>query len=408
MQKYIEDMSYQKKHIFMLIPRPNLHISKTADPYSLSELIIVKNMLNTEKSMLDMYRARSLVDSEFKRKMLEFQNIIDTYKPLRAKITREFGAQPVTNAWMKYWELYKEYDFVPKKGSFFSFFNAELPGAALCAFNHFMKTERPDVNFDWRASSLMPAAGDNNNALGDTYGLYAKNQDKWLMSRANNGDATNIDNILDFAARVGPNSSIGGVDLYSHDAGMDTSTDYNNQELINAKLHLGCAISGLLTLKIGGTFIAKQYTLFETFTWNLILIYAQLFDEFYLCKPLTSRPYNSEIYLIGKKFRGIDDETKDILIGRLIDFNTAPFLPDAANSMLMSESIGAIVKFARNVFGQQTRVLQQNMNLMKKYETNLGRLRARLVGFKAARIDEWLKFYPVAMISGGDNLPSTI
>ena len=49
----------------------------------------------------------------------------------------------------------------------------KLPGAALCAFNHFMKTMRAGMNFNWYASSLAPGEGSKNKleALGDTYGL---------------------------------------------------------------------------------------------------------------------------------------------------------------------------------------------------------------------------------------------
>ena len=143
-----------------------------------------------------------------------------------------------------------------------AFFNAELPGAALCAFNHYAHTV--GLNPTWYASSLVdPTSG----ALGDDYGLYEKNRENWLMTDKNNGDITIAANINDFAARIPP------ICLYSHDAGIDVSCDFNNQEMLNAKIHFGCAIAGLKTLSLGGMFIAKQYTLFETFTWNLILLY---------------------------------------------------------------------------------------------------------------------------------------
>jgi hypothetical protein len=101
-----------------------------------------------------------------------------------------------------------------------------------------------------------------------------------------------------------------------------------------------------MTLKIGGSFIAKQYTFFETFTWNLIIIYAQMFDEFYICKPLTSRPYNGEIYLVGKGFRGITDETKTILMNRMENFHTNPFIPLEAGHIIMEQK-SKIIQFAR-------------------------------------------------------------
>jgi hypothetical protein len=278
---------------------------------------------------------------------------------------------------------------------------------------------RPNMPFDWRASSLAPS-GENKNsveALGDYYGIYENNRDKWLMTigddteRGNTGDSTVVENILDFAARVGPKSEIGGVDLYSHDAGIDVSTDasgglgFNNQELANAKVHLGCALAGLLTLRPGGTFIAKQYTMFESFTWNLILIYAELFEEFYICKPLTSRAYNSEIYLVGKGYKGIPDGTSEILLARLRDFNTTPLINSDDLNQLRTQ-LSSLQRFARIVFGQQTASLNENVELFERYKTRLFAMKNGLEDLKRERARTWFAKYPMKAIADADQLPS--
>jgi hypothetical protein len=81
------------------------------------------------------------------------------------------------------------------------------------------------------------------------------------------------------------------------------------------KLHLGCSIVGLETLRPGGSFVTKQYTLYEENTKNLVEIYAEFFDEFYLVKPVTSRPYNSESYFVGLGFKR--PQGADALLERL-------------------------------------------------------------------------------------------
>jgi hypothetical protein len=276
-----------------------------------------------------------------------------------------------------------------------------------------MKTVRPRQAFDWRASSL--AWGDDVSALGDHYGLYAHNKDKWLMEvgggpASNNGDATVLSNLLDFAAKVGPDAALGGkasgVDLYSHDAGIDVSNDFNDQENANAKVHLGCALAGLMTLRRGGSFIAKQYTCFETLTWGLIIVYACLFDEFYLCKPLTSRPYNSEIYLVGKGFRGLSPVVRSVLIERLEAFSFAPIISADAARILLHDPIERIEAFAQLVFGQQERLLSENVALFERYKGDLGVLDAGIRALRHERIAAWLKRYPVGRIKDGDQLPS--
>jgi hypothetical protein len=222
---------------------------------------------------------------------------------------------------------------------------------------------------------------------------------------SNNGDATSLDNLLDFAARIGPASAVGGVDLYSHDAGIDVSDDFNNQELSNSRVHLGCAIAGFLTLKKGGSFVAKQYTYFEAFTWNLICIYAYMFDEFYLCKPLTSRPYNSEIYLIGKGFKGMSAAVYKLLTDRLVDFNTSPIIQ---SDHVDTQSTEALVRFARIVFGQQANIMRENIEFIDKYRANLSVLRDGLDEFKRDRARFWLECYPVTRIDIHDNIQSNV
>lgn len=429
--------SFQPNHLQMrILPPANVSTVDSATPeYALEKLMATKTRLNNAKSKLDVYYNLSKTDAIERNNFQQFQNIIDLYKPMRFKIQKEHNAKHVTNAWMKYWELYTQYNVVPvrsqdrmrepkdrtqepKDRKFLAFFNAELPGAALCAFNHYMHTMRPDVEFDWRASSLAPTAQSTlgeittQSALGDNYGLFAHNRDKWLMTlptengRKNNGDVTNLINIEDFAATIGPESEFGGVDFYSHDAGIDVSDDFNNQELANAKVHLGCALTGFMTLRKGGTFIAKQYTFFETFTWNLLIIYAQLFEEFYICKPLTSRPYNSEIYLVGKGFRGLPANIKDLLSERLTNFNTSPLIPADATRVQLGGVTAEIIRFSHIVFIQQAQFIEENVKLYETYKTRLGLLRKGLDGLKYTLIADWLKKYPVGTIADQDQLPS--
>ena len=49
-------------------------------------------------------------------------------------------------------------------------------------------------------------------------------------------------------------------------------------------------------------------------------------QEFHLCKPLTSRPTNSEVYFVGKGFRGLPAPLRRLLEERLANFSMVPFL----------------------------------------------------------------------------------
>lgn len=409
---------FQQKHLMTRVEVDTVPIDTRAAMYNVDDFVTLRDKLNETKTKMDKFYIGSKNDQQLARKWWSLQSSVDLYKPLRFHLMDKYNAQLVTNAWMKYYEIYHQYKLIPEKSDrvYTAFFNAELPGAAVCAFNHFMQTLRPSVKFDWFASSLVPTTGSSSDALGDKYGLYAMNKSHWLMDlsgKGNTGDATVAANLEDFASRIGPGSKVGGVDLYSHDAGIDVSEGeggglgFNQQELANAKVHLGCAIAGFMTMRKGASFIAKQYTFFETFTWNLILIYASLFDEFYICKPLTSRPYNSEIYLVGKGFKGFDDKIKKALLERLANFNTNPFVNFDVIKTGLSEPFSEISRFSRVVFNQQIQFINENLELFDKYQNRIDALKWGLDKVRFARRDNWLHLYPVKKIEQVDWLPAT-
>jgi hypothetical protein len=68
------------------------------------------------------------------------------------------------------------------------------------------------------------------------------------MHDNNNGDVLVEANQVDFCKQLG-----GKVDLYTSDLGFDVSSDYNNQELIQLPANIGQILTGLLTLKKGGS-----------------------------------------------------------------------------------------------------------------------------------------------------------
>ena len=338
--------------------------------YSMEVMNRLRNQLNLAKSKLDKY-----YNGRDKRNWLYVSGYFDLYKSMRNKISQTYNAQLVSNAWLKYYEIYSYWNMFAD-GNTTAFFNAELPGAALCAYNHYVNTmldARSDAHSDtpssathkWYASSLVDFNDGTTTAFEDTYGLVRRNPDNWLMSGTNNGDATSVSNLRDFQSRIGST-----VNFYSHDAGMDVSGDFNAQESTNAKLHLGCAIAGFLTMAPGATFVAKQYTCMETLTWNLIIIYATLFDKFYMFKPVTSRPYNSEIYLIGFGYKGISESICNKLLYKLEHFDMSPLLHlDCINIKYLS-AYNSIYAFAKSTFTTQIEYLDESIYLYEKYKNN--------------------------------------
>lgn len=345
-----------------------------------------RSRLATAKSQIDQYYGTPSWRSA--------QIIADVYRNLRG-IAVKRGASHCSNAWLKYWELYHLLELAASSSQLNVFFNAELPGAALCAWNHYAATN--NLQYDWHASSYLGGG-----SLPDSYGLYEHNPTKWLMeSDRYNGDTTDPAVLNHFAESLGQT-----VDLYSHDAGTDATGDFNNQETINAKIHLGAALAGLMTMRVGATWIAKQYTFFEPLTWQLIIIYASLFEHFYIIKPVTSRPYNSEIYLVGRGYLGRNQAVIDALLGRLSTpaFHMGPImrLDETAYPTRLAE-------ICRKITNRQIKYINKCVAFAQcetdKTPPKCRRHRA-IIAQHSAQIREWLEHYPIGKIPRRLELPS--
>lgn len=384
----------------------NLNLNN-AQTYKDKKLMDLKYALNDAKSKMD-----PIYENANKKDWNLFQKNTDIYSRLRTIVSKNFGIKNVTNAWLKYWEIYMNFLSI-EKSKITAFFNAELPGTSLNAFIHYMESHdyhsdsNSEKRYDWFASSFVPndVSSDTRSTehiLGDRYGYWKNNKDKWLMFSEkypnNNGDMTVLQNVLDCENL--------NVDFYSHDAGMDVEAiagmkGYSMQEEINSKLHFGCALAGLLSLNKDGTFVAKQYTCFETITWNLIIIYASLFEEFYLYKPATSRPRNSEIYLVGIKYKQLPQSLRNDLIELFKNFDKHK---DKSIISFEKHSNEKIIKFANETFKRQIKVLnltidnyQKNVNkfisigVKDEFNEKYFKVRNKL-------ISNWLKKYPIEIL----------
>lgn len=396
---------FQDQHFKRLID-PTIPSTLSEDEI-VTKLKAIESSLNTSKDKLDVffkYPAGSLQEKNW----LIIQNIADTYKDMRWEIRKQYNAQHVSNAWLKYYEMYSEYKLFKPGRTYRAFLNAELPGSAICALNHYMNMN--NIEYSWLASSYFPEIANSSSTttatatpLGDSYGLYKKYPNNWTMSSTNSGDMTDINCILDLESRFGPDNDRPGFDFYSSDAGIDVSTNdngeltFNEQESLNAKLHLGCGLAGLLLLNRGGSMILKQYTCFRKITIKLILEYSKCFEKFYLCKPLTSRPYNSEIYLVGVGFIGIKSEQRQELIDLLTNFDSHT----GGNNTESEGSIDAIYNFSRYVFTQQREFIDENVAFMTKYgkdSESINKLKYAVTKGKKDKIKQWFTKYPVKYI----------
>jgi 23S rRNA U2552 (ribose-2'-O)-methylase RlmE/FtsJ len=232
-------------------------------------------------------------------------NMLDPFEDCKRKLLTHIPYK-VSRAWMKCHELDTQFALI--KSGTYVWDNCAFPGMFIAAHNH-IHAALYNKPIKWVASSLFGSA----ESLPDTYGLYSNYRSQWLMNKDNDGNVCFSKNLLDFQHQIGQT-----ISLYTSDLGMDSSNSYNDQEAQHVDAHYGQAVAGLITLAIGGDFVAKHFTFAHPQTVQLIHTLARLFTEFYICKPVTSALANSEVYFVGKGFLGISSEESAALLDKVV------------------------------------------------------------------------------------------
>lgn len=389
-----------------LLPRANIDnvlecISMETRNISLPKSFpVYSKKLEYTKSKLDKFYNDKIIAKKFDNIL----RLFDHFRDIKRIIAKDFNAQHVTNAWVKFWEIISYFKIIPRKyhneKQFRVFCNACLPGSDILAINHYINSKTNIKDFSWRASSLIeniPKDAENKeNAeiipLQDTYNLYRNYKGNWIMDgKINNGDVLSVHNQLDIQTKIGST-----ISLYTSDLGFDVSDDYNGQESQHAPYNLGQILSALLTLDRDGCMIVKLYTFFTPFTLSLLTLVTSMFKYNYLCKPASSKAANSETYFVCVGFEGMHDKVKDCLIGKLSNFSMTPIV-DSDKIDNWNSFQGVFNIASKIIFEDQIRYINHSIFLYEKYKDTTYTVRREVEKFTNEKyiINKWLSDYCV-------------
>ncbi len=107
------------------------------------------------------------------------------------------------------------------------------------------------------------------------------------------------------------------LDLVTADGGFDVGDgddggNYKRQEYLSSHLILLECHIGLLSLKAGGNLVVKVFDTFSRFMGDLIYLVSQCFSRVCLLKPCSSRPANSERYLVCQSYHGLQQSLNTV------------------------------------------------------------------------------------------------
>lgn len=302
-----------------------------------------------------------------KKNFDKITNLQDYYKALNAnnpytklieilKVNLQEETKVITNAFIKMYEILNSFNLL--SGETAGLFIAELPGSFIEATR--IHCARNNIKFKWAANSYKSNNRyENTNYLEDYYRMYEDNQEKWFFGSMDNGDLTLKDTIRSITqdiAPMEPNFMTGDAKY------VEKNVNWDKEEIDNIPVITGEFTCVLNTLKLHGNAVIKLFTFCEIPMLNLLHIMCWHFKQVFIFKPLTSRPANSEIYLICiDKIYPIHETLKNYLYQR-----SPEQIIKLPISNISGEYYKALYKIQSDIIDKQITALREELKMTKK------------------------------------------
>ena len=264
-------------------------------------------------------------DKEIYEKITECKNKIDDLQPSSSwdrgkKINNKYELihlpnkrvrgdsisiyEPLSRSYFKMWELIHEFpiDWLSKSESIKIMGIAEGPGGFIEALHNYRKKYNPNNQDKIIGITLY---SNNNDIPGWKKAKKFLSNNKNIIidyGKDNSGNIYHIENIKYFYDKY-KNT----IHIATADGGFDFSDDFNHQEQKSYHIIFCEMILAMSCLKENGVFICKIFDIFSKTTVSLLQFCKAHFDSVIITKPHTSRPCNSEKYIICRGFQTIDD-----------------------------------------------------------------------------------------------------
>ena len=155
----------------------------------------------------------------------------------------------------------------------------------------------------WRAKGFgFTLKGPNDFKLEDFFAGPPESFETHYGVNGVDGDGNVFDenNLKEFKRHVLNNTDGLGVHFMMADGGFTVEGQENIQEILSKQLYLCQFMFALHVVRPGGHFVCKLFDIFTPFSVGLIYLMYRAFERVCIHKPNTSRPANSERYIICK------------------------------------------------------------------------------------------------------------
>ena len=326
------------------------------------------NKLITVKNKIDELEDSKLWD-KIKKVSNEFELIYLPNKKMKYSSISKY--EPLSRSYFKLWEIIHDFNLINNTSKIKMAGLAEGPGGFIESMINYRKKFKTICKQDVVYAITLKSVDKDIPGWNKANHFLKKNQNVIISyGKDGTGNIYNIENIKEFAKKFNHDA-----DLVTADGGFDFSTNFNKQEQSSLRI-IFCEIVTALTIqKKGGSFVCKIYDSYTKVSVSFLYLLSMLYEYVYITKPYTSRPANSEKYVVCKGFKGIsetllkklhivvscwDNISNTHFIYEIIDYNCIP-----------TSFINTIVEYNTYFYSQQEKNIEKTLYYIDFFTTNL-------------------------------------
>ena len=281
--------------------------------------------------------------------------------------------EPLSRSYFKLWEILHDYKLLNINSAIKVGALAEGPGGFIEASINYRKKYLASHNTSYddtiHAITLKSVNKDIPGWNKAKNYLKKHNNIQICYGKDDTGNIYNIENILNFSDNFNKDA-----DFVTADGGFDFSYNFNKQEQLSYRIIFCEIVTALHIQKKGGCFICKFYDMYTYVTASIIYLLSSLYDYVYIDKPYTSRPANSEKYIICKGFKGIDPlylKKLDIVV-KSLDYieNKKMFLTQIFDIDINNNIYKKLNKLNTHFFNTQINNIIKTINIIEMEKNN--------------------------------------
>ena len=265
--------------------------------------------------------------------------------------------EPLSRSYFKMLEMMIDYQLISEPEKINVCCLAEGPGGFMECINNYRETKDRIVGITLKSTNReIPGWKKSKNFLKNNQHInitYGKDE---------TGDLYKLENIQYLKYMFNDKCM-----LVTADGGFDFSTDFNNQESMSYRIIFCEIVSALYLQKLGGHFVCKIFDIHTDLTVKFLWILSTYYDEIIISKPYTSRPANSEKYVICKNFNGIEAESMNQLFNLVKKWDTTKNKLDFIK--VPSDFIIKINKYNELITNKQKDNIKLTLDIITNYES---------------------------------------